>query len=206
MWLLSKSQNKVNSRKQIKIKEVRNGMLVLPSNEYRVVIETSSVNFELKSEAEQDVIIDSFQNFLNSLPCSLQILIRVREVDIDQYLEKIMASKNGEKEKVYKSQITNYCQFIKNLVSGNKILSRRFYIIIPHHYEGKNKDFDLAKEQLNLTKDLIVKGLEKLGMKAQALESLELLDLFYNFYNPAQIKTQELKEEVIQALLRNNYV
>ena len=102
MWLLSKSQNKVNSRKQIKIKEVRSGMLVLPSNEYRVVIETSSVNFELKSEAEQDVIIDSFQNFLNSLPCSLQILVRVREVDIDQYLEKIMASKNSEKEKVYK--------------------------------------------------------------------------------------------------------
>ena len=206
MWLLSKSQNKVNSRKQIKIKEVRNGMLVLPSNEYRVVIETSSVNFELKSEAEQDVIIDSFQNFLNSLPCSLQILVRVREVDIDQYLEKIMASKNSEKEKVYKSQITNYCQFIKNLVSGNKILSRHFYIVIPHHCEGKNKDFDLAKEQLNLTKDLIVKGLEKLGMKAKALESLELLDLFYNFYNPAQIKTQELKEEVIQSLLRNNYV
>ena len=52
----------------------------------------------------------------------------------------------------------------------------------------------------------MVKGLEKLGMKAKALESLELLDLFYNFYNPAQIKTQELKGEVIQALLRNNYV
>jgi len=206
MWLLSKSENKVNSRKQINIKEVRNGVLVLPSNQYRVVIKTSSVNFELKSEAEQDVIIDSFQNFLNSLPCNLQILVRVREVDIDQYLEKIMVSKNGEKEKVYKNQITNYCLFIKNLVSGNKILTRRFYIIIPHHHEGKSKDFDLAKEQLNLTKDLVVKGLEKLDMKAEALESLELLDLFYSFYNPGQIKTQELKGEVIQALLRNNYV
>ncbi len=206
MWILSKSQNKVNSRKQINIKEVRNGVLVLPNNDYRLVVETSSVNFELKSEAEQDVIIDSFQNFLNSLPCNLQILVRVREVDIDQYLEKIMASKNGEKEKVYKSQITNYCQFIKNLVSGNKILSRHFYIIIPHHHQGKNKDFNLVKEQLNLTRDLVVKGLEKLGMKAKALESLELLDLFYNFYNPAQIKTQELKGEVIKALLRNNYV
>ena len=52
----------------------------------------------------------------------------------------------------------------------------------------------------------MVKGLEKLDMKAEALESLELLDLFYSFYNPTQIKTQELKGEVIQAWLRNNYV
>ena len=206
MWLLSKSKNKLSSRKQIDIKEVRNGVLVLPDNKYRLVIKTSSVNFELKSEEEQDVIIDSYQNFLNSLPCSLQILVRVREVDVDQYLEKIMQSKDQEKEKVYQKQITNYCQFIKNLVSGNKILSRHFYIIVPYHHKGRNKDFELAKEQLHITRDLIMKGLDKMGIKAKSLDSLELLDLFYSFYNPSQIKTQELKGETIEALLKNNYV
>jgi len=206
MWLLSKLKNKVSSRKQIAIKEVRNGVLVLPNNEYRLVIKTSSVNFELKSEEEQDVIIDSYQNFLNSLPCNLQILIRVREVDIDRYLEKMTQSKSQEKENVYQKQITNYCQFIKNLVSGSKILSRHFYIIVPYHHTGRNKDFDLVKEQLHITRDLIMKGLDKLGIKAKALNSLELLDLFYSFYNSSQVKTQELKGETIEALLRNNYV
>ena len=206
MWLLSKLKNKVSSRKQIAIKEVRNGVLVLPNNEYRLVIKTSSVNFELKSEEEQDVIIDSYQNFLNSLPCNLQILIRVREVDIDRYLEKMTQSKSQEKENVYQKQITNYCQFIKNLVSGSKILSRHFYIIVPYHHTGRSKDFDLVKEQLHITRDLIMKGLDKLGIKAKSLNSLELLDLFYSFYNSSQIKTQELKGETIEALLRNNYV
>jgi len=70
MWLLNKSKSKTNSRKQIAIKEVRNGIIVLPNKEYRLVIKTSSINFELKSEEEQDVIIDSYQNFLNSLPCT----------------------------------------------------------------------------------------------------------------------------------------
>ncbi|MDO8658746.1 MAG: hypothetical protein Q7K55_08445, partial [Candidatus Levybacteria bacterium] len=84
MWLLNKSRNKVSSRKQIQIKEVKDDILVLPNNEYRTIIETSSINFELKSEEEQDVLIDGFQNFLNSLPSQLQILIRVREVDIDR--------------------------------------------------------------------------------------------------------------------------
>ena len=206
MWLLNKSKSKANSRKQIEIKEVRDSILVLPNNEYRLAIKTSSINFELKSEEEQDVIIDSYQNFLNSLPCNLQILVRVREVDIDQYLKKMMRSKDEEKQKVYKNQITNYCQFIKNLVSGNKILSRHFYIIVPYHHEGRGKDFELVKEQLSITGDLIMKGLEKMGIKAKTLDSLELLDMFYSFYNSSQVKTQELKSETIEALLRNNYV
>lgn len=206
MLLLNKSKNKLSSRQQIKIKEVKDSVLVLPHNQYRVVLETSSINFELKSEEEQDVLIDSFQNFLNSLPCQLQILIRVREVDIDRYLEKISLTKNEEKEKVYKDQIDNYCQFIKNTVSGNKILSRRFYVVIPYHHTERNNDFNLVKEQINLNRDIVLRGLEKLGMKARQLDSLEILDLFYGFYNPTQAKTQELKGQTIQMLLQNNYV
>lgn len=206
MWLLNKSRNRVSSRRQIKIKEVKDSVLVLPDSQYRVILETSSINFELKSEQEQDVLIDSFQNFLNSLPCELQILVRVREVDIDHYLEQISQTRNLEKEHVYKNQIGNYCQFIKNLVSGNKILSRRFYVVIPYHHIERNNDFHLIKEQINLNRDIVFRGLEKLGMKARQLDSLEILDLFYGFYNPSQVKTQELKGQTIQMLLQNNYV
>lgn len=206
MWLVNKSNSKASSRKQIQIKEVKDGIMVLPNNEYRVVIETSSINFELKSEEEQDVIIDSFQNFLNSLPCKLQILVRVREVDIDRYLEQISKAKDLEKETVYKNQTDYYCEFIKNLVSGNKILSRRFYVIVPYKHIDGSKDFHLIKEQIRFSRDIVLKGLEKLGMKAKPLDSLELLNLFYTFYNPSQIKTQELKGHTIQALLQNNYV
>ena len=86
MWLLSKSKQRTGSRRQIQIKEVKDGIILLSNNQYRAVLETSSINFELKSEAEQDVIIDSFQNFLNSLSFPVQILVRVREIDADQYV------------------------------------------------------------------------------------------------------------------------
>ena len=131
MLLLNKSKNKVSSRRQIQIKEVKDDILTLPNNQYRMVIETSSINFELKSDEEQDVLIDSFQNFLNALPCELQILVRVRELDLDRYLEQISKSKASEKETIYQDQLTAYCEFIKHIVSGNKILSRHFYIIVP---------------------------------------------------------------------------
>lgn len=205
MWLLNKSDRKTSSRNQIQIKEVKDGILILPHNQYRLVIETSSINFELKIEDEQDVLIDNFQNFLNSLPSHIQVLIRVREVAVDQYIEQISQTKLTEKEKVYKDQITNYCQFIKNLVSGNKILSRKFYIVIPYQHIGIQKDFSIIREQINLNKDIVIRGLEKLGMKAKELDSLELLDLFYSFYNPSQAKTQELKRNTLKMVLGENY-
>ena len=206
MLALNKSNKKVSSRRQIQIKEVKDNILVLPNNEYRMMLETSSINFELKSEEEQDVLIDSFQNFLNSLPSQLQILVRVREVDIDRYLEQIKAKKTTEKEKIYQEQIDSYSSFIKKLISGNKILSRRFYVVIPYRNRDRKNDFVAIKEHLTLQKDIVSKGIEKLGMKARQLNSLELLDLFYSFYNPNQIKTQALKGQTIDMLLSNPYV
>lgn len=203
MLLFTKRTSKASSRRQIQIKEVRDDILILPNNQYRLVIETSSVNFELKSDEEQDVLLDSFQNFLNSLPCELQILVRVREVDINSYLEQIGKREDREQETVYKEQIHNYSQFIKNLVSGNKILSRRFYIIVPYKGTNNSHDFSVISEQIHLQRDIIHRGLEKLGMKARNLNSLELLDLFYTFYNSSQAKTQELKGHTIETLLQN---
>jgi len=206
MWLLKKSLDKVSSRNQIAIKEVRDGILVLPNNEHRLIIKTSSVNFELKSEAEQDVLIDSFQNFLNSLPTQLQILIRIREVDIDQYIDSIELLKTTETDDHYLEHIDDYTQFIRQLVSGSKILSRKFYIVLPYKPEISSNAFDLAKTQLNLTQDMVIKALEKLGMKARTLNSLEVLQLFYSFYNKNQLKTQELTSTTMKAVLEHNYV
>lgn len=205
MSILSKSA-KASSRVQIQIKEVVENVLVLPNREYRMILETSSVNFELKSEEEQDVIIDSFQNFLNALPCEIQILVRVRELDIDRYIEDISKTKNKEKESAYKKQIDGYCSFVKKLVSGNKILSRRFYIVIPYKHTERKEDWKLIKEHLNLQKDIIVKGLERMQMKARVTSGIEVLNLFYGFYNPESLKTQSLTSETIEALLKNNYV
>ena len=84
MFALQKSKTKASSRAQINIKGVRDGILLLPHNQYRVVLEVSSLNFELKSEEEQDAIIDTYESFLNSVGSNLQILIRTREIDMDK--------------------------------------------------------------------------------------------------------------------------
>jgi len=200
-----KLKRKVPARNQINIKEVKDGVLILPGNKYRMVLETSAVNFELKSEEEQDQIIDTFQNFLNSLPCPVQILIRTREIDIDGYLQDFMTHNNHEKEQVYKDQLSEYTKFVKKLVSGNKILTRKFYIVIPNLEDRGKQDFALIKEQLTLNREIVAKALEKLGMKTRVLGNLEILDLFYSFYNPTHLKTQPLTQKTFQELFTNTY-
>lgn len=197
MSVLNKSKTRGSARNQIGIKEVKDGILILPDNRYRTVLCTSSLNFELQSEDEQDVIVDAFQAFLNSLTVPIQILIRVRELDIDHYLEDFQTKLVDETEEVYKEQLSDYSQFIKHLVSGNKILSRKFYLVIPNDNKGKI-EFETAKEQLLLEQEIIIKGLEKIGMTARQLSSIEVLDLFYSFYRPEQAKIQPL----VQALTR----
>ncbi len=196
---LQKSKNRTSARHQIAIKGVRDGILILPGNQYRVVLKVSSLNFELRSEEEQDAIIDTYESFLNSIGTSLQILIRTREIDMDKYLEDLNQRLDGETEPIYKAQIKNYDEFIRSLIQTNKILTRHFYLVIPYTASSKT-DFELIREQLNLKLDIVAKGMARLGMHTQQLGSLEVLDLFYSFYSPAQAKLQPLTEQALRLI------
>ena len=199
MFALQKSKSKTSARQQIAIKGVRDGILILPNNEYRAILQVSSLNFELRSEEEQDAIIDTYESFLNSVGSNLQILVRTREIDMDKYLADLSERLDDEKEDIYRTQLQNYDEFIRSLITTNKILTRHFYIIVPYKPTGK-ADFDLIREQLNLKLDIVAKGMTRLGMHSDQLTSLEALDLFYSFYSPAQAKIQPLTEQALQII------
>lgn len=202
MSILQKSNNKLSSRRQIAIKGVRDGVLILPDNQYRLALHISSVNFELKSEDEQDALIETYQNFLNSLACPLQIIVRVREMNVDKYLEEISDGIASETQEIYKQQMKNYVEFVQSLITTNKILTRRFYIVVPYTASDTN-DFAIVKEQLTLNSDLVAKGLSRLGVRAMPLTSLELLDLFYTFYSPDGARRQPMTDQTIHLLKRS---
>lgn len=205
MFRSSQVKTKGSARAQIGIKEIRDNILVLSDNSYCSILSVSSLNFELQSEEEQDVLIDNFQSFLNSLTIPLQILIRIRELDIEKYLENIQASRADEIEEIYIEQLKHYSNFIRKLISGNKILSRKFYVVIPYDNKAVN-EFYIAREQLLLEQEIIIKGLEKIGMSARQISGLEILDLFYSFYKPDQAKTQPLAQEIVRQTNEQNFI
>ncbi len=204
MSVLRKSNQKASARQQIDIREVKDGVLVLPNNRYRAILQVSPVNFELKSEDEQDAIIDTYESFLNSVGVPLQVLIRIREIDMDAYLDELNGRLQDEPVPIYKQQLQNYDEFIRSLIKTNKILARHFYVIVPYNADGKT-DFELVKEQISQTLDIVQKGLARLGMHSRELSSLEVLDLFYSFYNPTQAKIQPLTDKALE-LLHTSYI
>ena len=199
MFALQKSKTKASSRGQIAIKGVRDGILMLPNNEYRAILQVSSLNFELRSEDEQDAIIETYESFLNSVGTSLQILVRTREIDMDKYLEDLAERLDGETVQIYRTQLENYDEFIRSLITDNKILTRHFYIIVPYKLNSKT-DFDLVSEQMKIKLDIIAKGIARLGMHTDQLDSLEVLDLFYSFYSPTQAKLQPITEQALSII------
>ena len=204
MSVLRKSTKKASARQQIDIREVRNGILVLANNRYRAILQVSPVNFELRSEDEQDAIIDTYESFLNSVGVPLQVLIRIREIDMDAYLAELSEQLDGEPVPIYKKQLKNYDDFIRSLITANKILTRYFYVIVPYDAGGKT-EFESVREQLGLTVDIVQKGLARLGMHSRELTNLETLDLFYSFYSPTQAKIQPLTDKALE-LLHTGYI
>ena len=172
MFGLRKSNAKSSARRQIALKGVRDGILLLPQNNYRAILSVSALNFELRSEDEQDAIIDTYESFLNSIGWPIQILIRTREIDMDGYLEDLNYRLRSETIPAYKTQLKNYDEFIRSLITDNKILTRHFYIIIPFRSTDNKADFDLIREKLKLRIDIIAKGMARLGMRADQFDSL----------------------------------
>jgi hypothetical protein len=202
--ILQKASSPLSSRRQIGIHSVQDGIMTLPNNEFRSVLRTSSINFELRSDSEQDSLMEAYKGFLNSLPCPIQILFKVREMNVDKYLEDFYDKTRSETSKIYSQQLINYTKFIKSMARDNKILTRHFYIIIPFNSKEPIV-FEVAKERLQLYQNIVLKGLERLGMKGSKLSSLEVLDLFYGFYNPEQSRAQPITERTLE-LLKQAYI
>lgn len=196
------------SQQFVEIKEIKNGVLYLKHGGMRKALIVSGVNFDLKSEAEQNLILNSFQNFLNTIDFTIQFFIHSRKANITAYLERIKRREEEEKNELLKIQIQEYGNFIRSFVEENSIINKEFFVIIPYHPVSsvtqsgggimdiffkkpasaaqKNKeDADRESiEQLDRRVEQVISGLEQIGLRAAPLEDEELIELFYNLYNP----------------------
>ncbi|GAH03461.1 unnamed protein product, partial [marine sediment metagenome] len=115
----------------LKFDQIRDGVIILKNKGLRSILMVSSLNFALKSSEEQNAIIYQFQNFLNSLDFSCQILIQSRRLNIIGYLDKLEDIEKKEENELLKVQITEYRKFIEGIMAGGTIMQKTFYVIIP---------------------------------------------------------------------------
>ena len=101
-----------------------------------MVLKVQALNFNLKSEEEQDSIIYGYQRFLNSLRFPVQIIVRSLKVDIEGYLGKLKNLALKQPNPLLQEQTYRYIDFLTNLIDMAQIMKKEFYIVVPYDQDA----------------------------------------------------------------------
>ena len=193
----------------VPIKEIRDGVIILKDNSLRMILMASTLNFALKSEEEQSAIVLQYQNFLNSLDFPVQFFIQSRKLDIGPYLAILSEAEKSHDNELLRIQTKEYAEFVKNFVQVTNVMSKTFYITVPYtnvSIEVKKgsfgklfggiagdcksgsmgEKFEQYKIQLQQRSDVVQQGLARAGIRVAPLNTEELIELFYELYNPGE--------------------
>ncbi len=203
---ITKPTTTAASQQFLDVAEIKEDVVVLKSGSFRSILAVSAINFDLKSSDEQEAIINQYQNFLNSLDFPIQVLVSSRKLNIDKYLEFIEEKEKQQNNELLKLQVSEYKNFIGQLVEVSNIMDKNFYIVVPFSpVENKEKgffsnilstfnpkknilekreNFETYKSQLFQRIDHITASLSGIGLRIAPLKTQELIELIYNSYNP----------------------
>lgn len=123
------------TQRSLPFSEIRDNLIMMKDGSSRMVIKVHPINFELKSEEEQDAIILSFQRVLNALRFPIQIVVRSLKIDLAPYLAKLSNRAYAQQNALLQTQTLKYIEFLKNLVEYAQIMRKEFYIVVPFDYE-----------------------------------------------------------------------
>jgi hypothetical protein len=201
-----------SSQKYLNIAEVRNDCVVLRNGSLCAILLVSSINFALKSEEEQNAIIQNYVSFLNGLTFPLQIVIQSRPFNIKPYLSSIEELEKVQTNELLRSRMVDYSDFVSELVQLGEIMIRHFYVVVPYNPLGDKKrsffsrltslfsavrviklkmeKFEKYREMLYRRVDNVIGAFSSMGIKASPLDTQSLIETFYNVYNPAEAENQ----------------
>jgi type IV secretory pathway VirB4 component len=122
-----------NSLDLVDIKEIRDNTVIGKDGGLRQIVMVGGVNFALKSDMDQTIMTQAYQNFLNGIEFPLQVVIHSRKVNIEKYADDLLRRKDSESSPIIQNQIDEYVQFIKGFVEKNAIMEKMFFVVVPFY-------------------------------------------------------------------------
>lgn len=208
----------VSTQQYLDIYEIQENVVVMKDGTLRAVLLVSSINFALKSEEEQNAIIQAYIQFLNAIDHPLQVVVQSRRLDIDNYLNDLKELEKQQLNELLKTQMADYRQYVQELLEMAEIMTKRFYITVPYDAKADSKKnskgigafsnvfrpaaaialskqkFEEDRIELFKRVDLIAEGLQSMGIKAVPLDTQSLIELYYNSYNIESAKQEKMTE------------
>lgn len=211
-WVWNWRKNKLASTQNfLEFWEIKDDLITTKSWWIRGILKCSTVNFHLKSEDEQKSIISSYQWFLNLLDFPIQIYIRSKKIDIDNYVQSIEKIAETQENQLLQNQTYEYTAYVKKLVEYANIMEKQFYVIIPvwwisekkswfldflkdifwawkkesaSEIRARLKNFEKLKKRIKPRISAIKEWLAWIWVVANQLETNQIIKLFYEIYNP----------------------
>lgn len=221
---------KGTTQEHLPIEDIAENMVIGKDGSCCYVLETSSVNFDLLSQREQEAMIYAYAAILNSLAFPLQIFIRSAVKDLSSYIRYLKSWEEKTQNQLVKKQISHYRQFVAEVVEKNNVLAKSFYLVIPFSSYSlgidvvkgslpfnllgarkektlpvsRSKIIEKAKANLEPKKEHVLRVFARLGLKLRQLNTKELMSLFYGIYNEesAEIKNISLSDFAAPAVKR----
>lgn len=217
-----------STQNHLDIEDIRDDLAILKNGNAVAILQTNAVNFDLLSEREQDAMIFAYAALLNSLTYPIQILVRSKRMDVSNYLHLLEQARAKTTNPNLVNQIDLYAKFVRDLVSRNQVLDKRFYVVIPYANTNlsqvltlpslvkkkepvEDKWHTLEKAKVNLAPKIehLTKQIARIGIHARQLTTEELVEFFYDLYNPdvsreqkAALNTQEYTTPIVEPALQ----
>lgn len=162
------------------------GNIRLKNRQYVKIIKVFPTNFNLKSNLEKEVILNSYKAFLKSCNFNIQILIQSKKEDLTKHISKIKEKTTSEKLEI-KNIAEKYNKYILETNQKRKSSSKNFFIIInenPEKRKIETNEENIHLEKLN-EKYLIIKdALSRCGNAVYEVENREEVEkILYSFLN-----------------------
>ena len=215
-----------SSQSFIPIKTIQNDTVILKDGSLRAVLTVSSLNFALMSEDEQNAIIYRYQEFINSLDNSIQIVVQSRRLNIKEYLRLLDSKKIEQPNELLTTQLKECAEFVKTLTETTSIMVKNFYIIVSFYKlealkrggaigkiknilwskttkQEKNEIFLQEKDQLWRRVEFVQQVLRGAGVRVVPLKTAELIELYYSLYNLDLAEKMQLAANVENISIQN---
>jgi hypothetical protein len=214
--------NPNSTQNTLQIAEIRDGIVIMNDGSFRSVVMVKSINFDLMSQQEQEAMEYSYQGFLNSLYFPIQIFIRSQKVDLQPYIEKLDKIRTEHDNMLLALLMDDYIGYIDSLAQQTNIMDKKFYVVVPYfpvidvqkaltqsknffsgvtqlfntkenHVVINEADLEKAKSELRNRVQAVLGGLLQSNIQGLPLDTQELIELYYDTYNPDTATRQQLK-------------
>ncbi len=218
----ARASNPNSTQNTLQIAEIRDGIVIMNDGSYRAVVMVKSINFDLMSPQEQESTEYAYQGFLNSLYFDIQIFVRSQKVDLQPYIEKLDKIRTEHDNMLLALLMDDYIGYIDQLALQTNIMDKKFYIVVPYslavnpqqaitqsknfftgiielfsktenHVVINEPDLMKAKDELRNRVQAVLGGLQQCGIQGLPLDTQELIELYYDTYNPDTATRQQLK-------------